>query len=151
MVHHGRSHLFGLRATAPGDTYRKHLDCARNCGVLLVGPTLRDAVASRHAFHALASDDFVAGRRGTLPNFHSYPPATAAYRGALDSRLSSGSRHCAITGVATLNPCSFSGPEWTVLREVTSPTLRRRTARSTEATSLIYLIQYLAIQLMLNA
>ena len=69
-------------------------------------------------FHALASDHFFAGRRGTLPNFHSYPPATAAYRGALDSRRSSGSRHWAITGVATLNPCSFSGPDWTVLRDV---------------------------------
>src|ERR1700731_2744663 len=118
MGDHRRSYLFGLRATAPGDTHRTNVDCIRDGGALLVGPTLRHAVASRFAFHALASDHFFASRRATLPNFHSYPPATAAYRGALDSRRSSGSRHWAITGVATLNPCSFSGPDWTVLRDV---------------------------------
>ena len=100
---HRRSHIFGLRAIAPGNPYRTHVDCVRDGGVLLVDPTLRDAVARRHAFHALASDYFFAGRRGTLPNFHSYPPAAAAHRGALDSRRSIGSRHSAVASVATLN------------------------------------------------
>jgi len=124
MGDHRRSHLFGLRATSSGDTYRTHVDCVRDGGVLLVDPTLRDAIACRHAFHDLASDYFFAGRRGTLPNFHSYSQATAAHRSALDSGRSSGSRHSAITCIATLNLCSFSGLNWTVLREVTNPTAK---------------------------
>ena len=43
MGDHRRSHLIGLRATAPGDTYRTHIDCVSDGGALLVGPTLCDA------------------------------------------------------------------------------------------------------------
>jgi hypothetical protein len=53
-----------------------------------------------------------------------YSQPTAAHRSALDSGRSSGSRHSAITCIATLNLCSFSGLNWTVLREVTNPTAK---------------------------
>jgi 4a-hydroxytetrahydrobiopterin dehydratase len=62
-----------------------------------------------------------------------YSQPTAAHRSALDSGRSSGSRHSAITCIATLNLCSFSGLNWTVLREVTNPTSLGDAAHLAEA------------------
>jgi hypothetical protein len=54
--------------------------------------------------HVMASGHILAGRRGTIPDFHSYPPTTAAHRGALDGGRTSGFSHAAITSVAALTP-----------------------------------------------
>jgi hypothetical protein len=102
--------------------------------VLLVDPTLRNAVACGPAFRALASDHFFAGRRGPLPNFHSYPEATAAHRGALDGGRTSGSDHGAITGVATLNLVPFSGPVDRLWEITSSTAVCRRLTGDAEVT-----------------
>ena len=89
-----KNHLFGLRATAPGDTDVRRLS---QLWCSFGRSNTRDAVAIDMRFmlwRAITSLPVVAVllifiRKSRLPPLI----------GALDSRRSSGSRHCAITGV----------------------------------------------------
>ena len=116
MGAHGSSHLFGLRATASEDTYRTHVDCVRDGGVLLVGPHCAMPLRVDFRFMLWRSIHSLPLVTVLFLNSHSYSPATAAHRSALDSGRSSGSRHSAITCIATLNLCLFRRPESQVRR-----------------------------------